>query len=499
MFNDYMWQTYLNAGGRDIAETFRIKHSDDFSAEYADFISELHKSYCPSEVIDSRTKEQLLQLSSDAKSGDLLYGCYPIIDLPEDKECSIDAIMQIFHEGIKDGALNEQEIFNEFSSGMEYYSLFLHIMFPDMFVPYYFRWNFNIFEKIAQEFEIELPPIPIKKDYEGRFFYYGEICGALLDFREKHNMSPYELCAFLYDFAPKYVGGIDSYIIKDLPEPKSAFFIGGSKDDEFLAFEADTITPWQCNPNAVAGDIAVMYIRTPICSVNSVWHCASNGFIDPFFYYYRCVYIAYPEKITRVPQKALESDSVFKDVPIVRKNMQGINGVELSPSQYNHLLDVADSTAKRLVYSIVQGNIELMCEKDVENKLIKPLLEKLDYTEKDYEQQVHIEVGNHNNMLIPDFLLMLNDKKGQQSAFAVIEAKYSTQNKGDFEAVKIQARSYARQILARYSVIADKNKIWISSCNDDFTEDIFVSTWDELNNPDIFSKLYKLIGRKSVK
>ncbi|MGN0578486.1 MAG: hypothetical protein ACI4J4_07690, partial [Ruminiclostridium sp.] len=138
-------------------------------------------------------------------------------------------------------------------------------------------------------------------------------------------------------------------------------------------------------------------------------------------------------------------------------------------------------------------------EKDVEDKLIKPLLEKLDYSDEEYVQQLYIEIGNHNHALIPDFVLLPVKERGHQSAFALIEAKLSIPNQKEMEEVRIQARSYAVQLKARYSVIADKNKIWISACNDDFTEDIFVSTWDELNNPDIFSKLYKLIGRKSVK
>ena len=54
-------------------------------------------------------------------------------------------------------------------------------------------------------------------------------------------MSPYEFCAFLYDFAPKYIGGIDSYIVKNLPSAKSAYYIGGEKDDTFLTDEENII------------------------------------------------------------------------------------------------------------------------------------------------------------------------------------------------------------------------------------------------------------------
>ncbi|MGN1105487.1 MAG: hypothetical protein ACI4RH_02465 [Huintestinicola sp.] len=340
--------------------------------------------------------------------------------------------------------------------------------------------------------------MPVKKDYEGRFFYYGEICDVLWDFREEHNMSPYELWAFLYDFAPKFIGGIDSYIIKDLPEPKSAFFIGGSKDDIFLDESKDIVTCWQCDPDTRAGDMIVMYLKTPISAVDSVWRSVSIGFNDPFFYYYRCTYIANPVGVKRITQKQLQQDEIFKDMPIVRKNMQGINGVELLPSQYNHLMDISEADVPRLEFIVSEGNEKFEREKDVENKLIIPLLEKLGYDENEYVQQLYIEIGNHNHALIPDFVLMPKVTKGHHSAFALIEAKLCISNQKEMEAVKTQARSYAVQLKAKYAVIADKNKIWVISSEDDYSEDIFSASWDELNNADVFSKLLKLIGINSI-
>ena len=74
------------------------------------------------------------------------------------------------------------------------------------FIIQYFKHNFNVLNLIADEFDIDLPSLPKRKDYEGRFDYYGKICKVLHNFRIKNNMSTYELCAFLYDFAPKYIG-----------------------------------------------------------------------------------------------------------------------------------------------------------------------------------------------------------------------------------------------------------------------------------------------------
>lgn len=489
MFNDYMWQTYLNAGGKSVVSFFEQNLTGNLSQDYIATIGKFRLSYCPEKAVIEETAQQLQDLSQDLNDN---------LSLLESGEYTIKSAMQFLYNGIKgEENYSAQDVFACFSNSIEYFTTSLAAEIPDLFTPYYFKYNFNVLEKIAQEFAIELPQIPIKKDYEGRFYFYGNICGAFLDFREKHNMSPYELCAFLYDFSPKYIGGIDSYIIKDLPEPKSAFFIGGSKNDKFLANDSDTITCWQCNPDTRAGDMMVMYLKTPVSSVDSVWRSVSIGFNDPFFYYYRCAYIANPVAIKQISQKQLQKDKVFKDVPIVRKNMQGINGVELRPSEYNHLMELTKADVPRLEFIITDGNQEFVNEKDVENKLIKPLLGKLGYSEEEYVQQLYMEIGNHNHTLIPDFVLLPVTTRGHQSAFALIEAKHSISTQKKMEEVQIQARSYARQLNVKYSVIASKDKLWVYVLDDDFTEEVFSASWDELNNADSFSRLLKLIGKRA--
>lgn len=495
MFNQYQWNLYLDAGGGKVAEIFLKLIEEEYSPaltnSYTDIIKELHSAYSPE---TSYIIENLKFLFDDLNNNCILEECLPLINLSDDKY-SIKSVLENLHNSIKAiQGQSEKAIFEEFSE-IEYFSTFLFLLFPDLFVPYYFKWNFNVLQKIAGEFEIGLPFIPVKKDYKGRFYYYGELCNSFLEFRNKHNMTPYEFCAFLYDYAPKVIGGIDSYIIRDIPEPTSAFFIGGTKDDAFLSDDKDIIACWQCSPEAKPGDYAVMYLKTPISAVDSVWRCVSEGFNDPFAYYYRVAYIAKPKKIKRVAKNKLEKDRIFKQLPIVRKNLQGINGVELKPSEYNHLMDLAESPDFKLNYSQPIDNVELLIEKDVENQLIKPLLKKLKYKNTDYVQQLHIEVGNHNTMLIPDFLLLPNETRGCQKAFAVIEAKFDIPNHKAFKETKIQARSYARQVLAKYSVIASKDKIYVSSIDDDFENDFFVKTWEEIENPDTFSQLFKIIGK----
>lgn len=455
-----------------------------------DFIRGFHSIYCPSKDILDYTSAQLSDLSKDIHNG---------IYLLEEGTYTIKSGLNSLYKQIKSwGNTSDQKVFDCFSGSLAYFTTFLAVEIPELFVPYYYKLNFNVFKNIADVFDIDLPSIPKKKEYKQRVYYYGEICIVLLEFRKTHNLSVYELYAFLYDFAPRYVGGTESYIIKDLPKPGSAFFIGGAADDQFLNNDSDIITNWQCSPDTQAGDMIVMYLRYPVSAVDSVWRSVSVGFNDPFFYYYRCTYIAHPRRIERVSQKQLKEDAVFKELPIVRKNMQGINGVELKPSEYNHLLKLgkAGRSIPKLKFTVPSGNQEFTNEKDVENKLIKPLLKKLGYSEEDYVQQLYIEIGNHNHMLIPDFVLLPDTSRGHQTAFTVVEAKHTITKKTDLEAAKIQARSYAVQLRARYAAVVSQEKIWIFAEDDDFTTDIFSAAWDELKKADVFSELVKVIGKK---
>lgn len=340
-------------------------------------------------------------------------------------------------------------------------------------------------------------PLPAKSDYKGRVWHYANICKALYSFRIENGLTLYELCAFLYDFAPKYIGGISSYIIKDLPTPKSAYFIGGDGRNEDAVAEDNpqNITRWQCSPDTRAGDMIVMYLRTPISAISSIWRAQSVGFIDPFFWYYRMTYIGIPIKIQRIPLPQIKADVIFGKMWIVKKNMQGINGVELMPSEYNHIVDLAGQEIPRLEYVMEVGDDEYPNEKAVEEKLIKPLLKKMGYSENEYMQQMYIEIGNHNHALIPDFVLKPQRSNGHQSGYAIIEAKRSIKNAKQLEDAKGQVRSYAKQLRAKYSAVASMEKICVMSSQDDYTEEIFSETWGSLSDSDTLYRLKKLLGK----
>ncbi len=486
MLNRYLWELYLKSDGKETVEAFKENLSNEYSEDYAKLISKLHKEYNPNKKINKQIEGDLICLIEHINNANYIEGTDVLY---------ISLLNYDNDESIEECDLTKENILYFFEY-IEYYTTIFAIESPEVFIPYYFKYNFNVLEIIAQEFEIELPTMPAKKDYKGRIFYYGEICRSLNKFRDENNMSLYELCAFLYDFAPKYIGGIDSYIVNDLPEPRDCYFIGGGKDDAFLSHEESTITPWQCNPETLAGDMIVMYLTTPISAVDSIWRSVSVGFNDPFFYYYRCAYIGKPKKIKQISQETLKKDKLIGQLPIVRKNMQGINGTEIHPSMYNHLLDISKADLPRFENIILESDGEYLIEKDVENKLIIPLLEKLGYSQNDYVPQLHIRIGNHNSTLIPDFVVKPKISNGHTSASIIIEAKLTIPTKKILEETLIQARSYANQLRSKYCIIASKEKIWVYKKDDDYTSDIISLKWNEVFENDNLNLMFKLIGNK---
>ena len=240
----------------------------------------------------------------------------------------------------------------------------------------------------------------------------------------------------------------------------------------------------------------VMYLTTPISAISSIWRARSIGFIDPFFWYYRCTYIGNPVKIKRIPIDKIRKNRILGKMPIVKGNMQGINGVELKPSEYNYIVDHSKVGVPKLEYVMDDKSGSFVNEKEVEDRLIKPLISRIGYSESEYIQQFYMEIGNHNYALIPDFVLSPIISKGHYSGFVIIEAKRSITTSKQMEETKIQARSYAKMVGAKYSVIAAQEGVWNTESKDDYTREIFSKTWDELTNEDILYDLTQLIGKR---
>ena len=187
-------------------------------------------------------------------------------------------------------------------------------------------------------------------------------------------------------------------------------------------------------------------------------------------------------------------DKIIGSMPIVRKNMQGLNGVELKPSEYNRLLELGKSDAIQMEYSSINSEKEYSTEKEVEDRVVKPLLEKIGYNDNDYIQQLYLEIGNHNHTLIPDFVLLPQMKGNYKTAFAVVEAKRSITTTKALNDAKSQVRSYAKLLGSNFAAIISQEKVWVYSADDDYSKEIFSCFIYKLSNDTLY-KLKKIIGK----
>lgn len=497
MFNNYTWSLYLKSN-KDTIKLFRDTISKEkISKKYLDKIIQLHQIYNPDSSITEGIKKDLIDVIEEFNQG------YFIINDNSIKELTIDSILDKLIQDIKKYQETDKDTMLNFISYITYYTTFLFFMFPDLFIPYYFQYNFNFLKLITKELNIELPEIPLRNDYIGRIKYYGTICKVLREFQFENELSTEELCALIYEFAPNYLGGYSCYIVEDYGSPEGAYFIGASlKDNYFLKNKnalknKDTITLWQANPETKVGDAIVMYLTSPDSSIDYIWRSVSKGFNDPFFFYYRCTYISNPTKVHKIRLKKLKSNRRLKKMSIVRKNMQGINGTEIYPSDYNYLLDLMKSNLERIDFGILKGKTEYKDEHDFEFNYLNFLVEKLGYKREEFVNQLNIIVGNSgsNFKLIPDIVLLPILESNVFSAFTVIEAKVKIQNNKELVEAKNQVKSYARQLLCKFAVVASPEKIWIMCSDDDFKKVIFEVYTEELENPDVFRKLKLLIGK----
>ncbi len=204
--------------------------------------------------------------------------------------------------------------------------------------------------------------------------------------------------------------------------------------------------------------------------------------------------------------KLLKADSYFSKLPIVRKNFQGVNGIQLSANTYKELQQLFEhkgfdvSVLPQLYSPDLEFSITLNNEKDVEEKLLISLLNNLGYKENDWERQLSQKAGR-NEKIIPDFVFLPKGEIYFQNAPMIIEAKYDMSSNIEQTKAYNQALSYARMMKASYFAICDKHRIMVyKEKKGSFNRfnPIFEKHWQNLNNKETFRELKSIIGKEHI-
>lgn len=405
---------------------------------------------------------------------------------------------------ISTGYLAEDEVvikpgdFRAMIDLVPFLSINLYLSFPDAFIPYLFFTSFAKLAAILDFYEIPLPSIPAKQDYEGRCYYYLSLNDTLLNFRDQIGLSPEEFCAFLYDFAPSQ--------IEDLEVPStfnrvwiSGGFPGPKKYDQTYY--------WGNNSAARKGDLMLLYETSPVSAITSIWRLTSDGYTDPFFHWSASASMKHVADIPHVTLKELREDAYFANHPLIRRKMQGVNGTAWSIKDYENLLRILSakgedaSSLPKLEGMEYDIRTDIILEKDVEEKLLIPLLSKLGLQPNiDYVRQLPIHAGR-GHRIFPDFAVYHSDIPDMERAHILIEAKLEMRNEKDLTDAFNQACSYAKLLSSSVVIVCDKSYIYVFTKNgglwDIKQHETFM--WQSLSDGDNFFKLAKIFDKKQYR
>ncbi|MBQ0090349.1 MAG: type I restriction enzyme HsdR N-terminal domain-containing protein [Prevotellaceae bacterium] len=378
--------------------------------------------------------------------------------------------------------------------------------------PIFYSDHFDWIQKNCELLKIELPDIPRTKDYRRYSLYYIELCECFKKFQEENDLSDSEFLCYLYLFGYKLW---DEELQSELPRPTNVWMTGANPWDwEKLENGEISTSAWACNEDTQRGDIVIVYAVTPHSCFHSIWRASSGGCFNPFNYYHCRTTITDGNPIIQIKYKDFMADPILSNFKIGHKNLQGVNGFPISASEYSAFLQKlktlgCEITTLPQLVSInsnwtkptIEGKNP---EKQVEEKLIKPLLHDiLGYNVDDYTQQARHKSGRKEKS-IPDFVFFQEGEHGLEHCPFIIEAKHdfksTCQRRKDYD----QGLCYAQTYHSKLMSIIDMNRVIVYKVDQngcaDYTKPIFEAQWEVIySDPDMMNKLQKLIGREVVK
>lgn len=485
-FNQYTWNLYKQSPDGQKA----IKEFEDAAENVAEIDLVFKHNERMKLWLDNATARLSIQDFCESM------WCYNISEFPDKtKPNSLEEAKDKFKEVIDGGlSVDGKSIisvndYNSMLNNIVWISFLLFYYAPDFFYPHIFIYRFFDLNKIADTFSIELPSIPKKPDYKARCMYYWDLCEVFFRFRTENNLSPAELCAFLYEFAPNFLPKEKP----EIPQPAQAWFIGGLISLE----DKNSITTfWQANKDTKKGDILIHYETSPISAITCMWIAQADGVVDPFFHYYSNTYIGDRAEIPNITLKELQADGYFSKNPLIRKKFQGVNGWSVSCEDYAELLRMIKAkgfdigTLPKLYAPVIAKNDSIKIERDVEIQLLEPLLNSMGWNEnKDFVRQLPIHAGR-GHRVFPDYALHYENNPDYERAKVLLEAKFYMKNNQVIEEAFKQARSYANILESSVIVLCDKQCLIIYEKKDSFDRDRYTKYyWGELENPDRFNEL----------
>lgn len=145
---------------------------------------------------------------------------------------------------------------------------------------------------------------------------------------------------------------------------------------------------------------------------------------------------------------------------------------------------------------------KIQVEKEVEENILIPILQRLGYNDSDWTRQLALKAGRKEKA-IPDFVFFPQGEKHFENAPMVIEAKFDMSSMQESQNAFKQGLSYARLLHASYMGICDKERFILYKIDSNgFTDcdaPIFENHWSTIySDNEIGAELNHLIGREAI-
>lgn len=517
--NKNIWELYKSSErGKKTIELF-TNREDENEVEWAEQIFKKYIEYFGGE---SNNKEDILNYCVDNFCSSVMCIFANNLQVNEDENTTnyferlIDNIEFSEIEADGNGNLYKPDDSSIFIKKQDYktlcailseISLALFYLYPNGFFPILFREQFDVFMKILDVLEIPIPELPAKSDKRGRLLLYNELCNNIFDFSKTYELTTEETCACIYDFS--FMLMEENKNQTEMPEPTNIWLTGGSKED-YKSFLENPVegakSVWACNENTKRGDIIVVYVLSPYSCIQSIWRADIDGVYTPFNYYNSRTRATNGILVPHITLNELKADPYFSQLGITKKNFQGVNGVHFSANDYRELQRFLKDKGfdVSVLPQLFKPNLEIIgqlsVEKDVEEKLLIPLLEKLGFSETDWTRQLSQKAGRKEKA-IPDFVFFPKGEIHFQNAPMIIEAKYDMSSNIEKTKSYNQALSYARMMKASVFGICDKDRLIIYKENKglfDRFKPTFEKHWQNINDEEVFRVLKLLIGKDAI-
>ena len=399
-----------------------------------------------------------------------------------------------------------QNKYREKSSYMQVISMALYFQSP-FFLPMLLYGRFDIIQSSCARLGIVMPVLPHMSQYRDFLLYYYDLCKSIYDWRIEQELNEAEMCACLYDYAPRY--NVASNKETELPNPTNIWFVGADKGDFKTIDNLEDPTPhiFLCNDRVLKGDIAVLYCRTPRKYIHSIWRANCDGIFNPFDNYTTRTFLVNGIRVPEITLDELHTHPYFKEKPYVRKNLQGIGRIEIPADDYDVLLDWIEqkggdkSVLPKLYEGTWEDTFEIKLEHDVETQIVEKFLKDLGYEGKkiDWDTQVKYKKGRGQSE-IPDYVVLPQGEELHIHSPLIIEVKKHMKTSKLRAENFSQAYSYARSIFAKYLAICDKVRFILYERNEegcyDQSHPIFDEQWAKIyKDPATFAEIKKLIGK----